>query len=274
MYFDSHAHYDDGRFEREFDGGYKSAVAKARESGVDVIVNIGSNVRTSENSVALAHEYSFIYAAVGIHPSDAQEIPTDEVDASLRRIEELAGDERVRAIGEIGFDYHYDGTDKERQKYFFEAQLEIADRLSLPVCIHTRDAWGDVFPLLREYSLRCGRKLRENGEEAPLGVLHGYSGSTETAKQLCRLGWYVSFAGTVTYKNAREVKASAAAVPDDKLLIETDCPYLPPVPHRGEMNYSAYLCYISEAIAALRGITNEECAALTKKNGMRFYNIG
>lgn len=273
MYLDSHAHYDDGRFKREFDGGYKAAIAKAYGSGVDVIINIGSNIKTSENSIALANEYPFIYAAVGIHPSDAQEIPAGEVEASLRRIEELARDGRVRAIGEIGFDYHYDGTDKEKQRYFFEAQLEIADRLSLPVCIHTRDAWGDTFPILREYSRRRGKKLRGSGAEVPPGVLHGYSGSAETAKQLCRLGWYVSFAGPVTYKNAREVKESAAAVPDEKLLIETDCPYLPPVPHRGELNYSAYLCYISEAVAALRGITSDECAAMTKENGMRFYDI-
>ena len=217
--FDSHAHYDDRRFDEEFEGGGRGALLKAHDLGVKYISNIGSSIRTSRNSVALAEEFDFVFAAVGIHPSDAQEIPAAAVDKSLAEIEAMASHEKVRAIGEIGYDYHYDGTDKERQKYFFGAQMEIARRVGLPVIIHSRDAMGDTFDMLSEHG-------------GVTGVLHSYSGSAEGVRQLTSKGWYVSFSGPVTYKNANKVKESAAAVPSDRLLIETDCPYLPPVPQR------------------------------------------
>lgn len=149
MLFDAHAHYDDRRFEAEFDGGFRGAIAKAIDEGVGHIVNVGSSVRTSRNSIALAEEYPLIYAAVGIHPSDAQEIPAADCDKALYEIEKLCAHEKVRAVGEIGYDYHYDGTDKERQTYFFRAQLEIARRVSLPVIIHSRDAAGDTFDMIK-----------------------------------------------------------------------------------------------------------------------------
>lgn len=260
MLFDSHAHYDDERFEAEFEGGGRGAIEKARREGVGHIVNVGSSLRTSRNSISLAEEYPFVFASVGIHPSDAQLIAPEEVDSALYEVERLAKHEKVRAVGEIGYDYHYDGTDRERQTYFFQAQLEIARRCSLPVIIHSRDAAGDTFDMLR-------------GNPLSFGVLHSYSGSAEMAVQLTKMGWYVSFSGPLTYKNARAVKESAAAVPHDRILIETDCPYLPPTPHRGEINYSGYLKYTCAALAEVRGIAFEEAEKLTEENAARFYRL-
>ena len=258
--FDSHAHYDDRRFDEEFEGGGRGALIKAHKLGVEYIANIGSNLRTSDNSVALAEEFDFVVAAAGIHPTDAQEIPSKEVDKALAYIEKLAAHEKVRAIGEIGYDYHWEPVDKERQKYFFDAQMEIARRVDLPVIIHSRDAMGDTLDLLSEHS-------------GVTGVMHSFSGSAEVARQLTEKGWYVSFSGPVTYKNANKVKESAAIVPDERLLIETDCPYLPPVPHRGEINYSGYIHYTCETIADIRGISPENAAKMTYENAKRFYGI-
>lgn len=258
--FDSHAHYNDRRFEEEFEGGGRGALLRARSEGVERFCNVGSSVRTSEESVRLAEEFAFVVAAVGIHPSDAQEIPARETDAALARIEALTKHEKVRAVGEIGFDYHYDGTDKARQKYFFEAQLDIARRAGLPVVVHSRDAAGDTFDVIAAH--------REN-----TGVLHSYSGHAEGVRQYNIMDWYVSFSGPVTYKNANKVKESAAAADSGKILIETDCPYLPPVPHRGKINYSGYMKHTCEAVAALRGTSPEETAELTYKNACRFFGI-
>lgn len=261
MLFDAHAHYDDERFSEEFENGTDGAIVKAVSEGVGHIINIGSSIRTSLNSIALAEKYDFIYAAVGIHPSDAQQIPASECDKALYEIEKLSSRKKVRAIGEIGYDYHYDGTDKERQEYFFKSQLEIAARTSLPVVVHSRDAAGDTFDMIK-------------ATPDVHGVIHSYSGSAEMALQYTRLGWYISFSGPLTYKNARNVKESAAVVPSDKILIETDCPYLPPTPHRGEINYSGYLKYTCAALAEIRGISFEEAEALTENNAKQFYSIG
>ena len=164
------------------------------------------------------------------------------------------------SIGEIGFDYHYDGTDKERQKYFFNAQIEIARKKSLPVIIHTRDAISDTVDLLRKSSYSNG-------------VIHSFSGSAEIARQLSSDGWYISFSGPVTYKNAPKIKEAARIIPDEMLLIETDSPYLTPHPHRGEINYSGYLNYICAALAELRGTTPEYIAELTYRNACRLFGI-
>lgn len=258
--FDSHAHYDDHRFAEEFEGGTHGALMKARDEGVEAIVNIGSNVASSERSVALAEKYDFVWAAVGIHPSDAQNLAPHELDSALHRIEDLAAHARVRAIGEIGYDYHWDGTAKERQTYFFDAQMDIAHRLGMPVIIHTRDAMGDTLELLDHHP-------------DVTGVFHSFSGSAEIARQMTKKGWYISFSGPVTYKNARGVKEAAAIVPEDKIMIETDCPYLPPTPHRGELNYSGYIRYTCAAVAEIRGKTSDEMAFITAENARRFFSI-
>ncbi len=258
--FDSHAHYDDDRFAEEFEGGTDGAIAKAVSEGVCGIVNVGSNIETSEHSIALAEKYGFIYAVVGIHPSDAQRLPAEKIDSALYRVEKLAKHEKAVAVGEIGLDYHYDFLDKDRQAYFFDAQMQIARRASLPVVIHTRDAFGDTLDIL-------------NRHPDVTGVMHSYSGSAESARQLCDKGWYISFSGPVTYKNANKVKEAAAIVPSDRIMIETDCPYLPPVPHRGELNYSGYMKHTCQAVADIRGISFEEAAHITRENACRFFRI-
>lgn len=258
-YFDSHAHLDDARIVREFDGGTDGAVAASVESGVCRIVNIGTNPENSLTSLALAEKYPFIYAAVGIYPSDAQYLG-DKLDSALSEIEAMLTHPKCVALGEIGLDYHYDDTNRAVQAYAFEAQMKIAERHSVPVVIHDREAHGDIMDTIKRYP-----RVR--------GVLHSFSGSAEMARQLTDLGWYISFSGPVTYKNAAKVKEAAKIVPQDRLLVETDSPYLPPTPHRGKMNYPGYIAYTVRAIAELRGISESECAEITRGNAVRFFGI-
>jgi len=258
--FDSHAHYDDHRFEEEFEGGTHGALMRAYEEGVHYIVNVGSSLAHSETSVALAEKYDFVYAAVGLHPSDIGDIPESDYEASLLAVEKLAAHKKVRAIGEIGFDYYWDTSYKDKQKFFFDAQLTLAEKLGLPAIIHAREAAGDTFDMLRAHPNAWG-------------VLHSYSGTAEMARQLCDMGWYISFSGPVTYKNANKVKEAAAIVPNDRILIETDCPYLPPVPHRGKINYSGYMKHTCEALAEIRGVSADDMARTTYENACRFFGI-
>ncbi len=258
--FDSHAHYDDKRFEKEFEGGTHGAIKAAHDQGVCGIINVGANLASSAGSVSLAEKYDFIWAAVGIHPSDSQEIGIDEMDEALRCLRELAARSKVVAIGEIGFDYHYDDTDRSCQAKYFDAQLTLAEEVGLSVIIHSRDAMGDTLEMISRHP-------------AARGVMHSFSGSAEVARQLCDKGWYVSFSGPVTYKNANKVKEAAAIVPENRLLIETDCPYLPPVPHRGELNYSGYMHYTCEVVAAIRGASPEYIAEATLQNACRLFRI-
>lgn len=258
--FDSHAHYDDERFAAEFEGGTDGAILKARESGICGIINVGSGIQTSKNSIALSEKYSFIKAAAGIHPSDAQRVAKGEENAALDEIERLLSHPNAVALGEIGLDYHYDDTDGTCQKNFFDAQLSLAEKCRLPVIIHDRDAHGDVFDMIS-----CHKDV--------FGVFHSYSGSAEMARQLVNLGWYISFSGPITYKNAVKVREAAAIVPKDRVLVETDSPYLPPVPHRGKLNYSGYLHYTAEALAGVMGVSMDEVSALTVENTCRLFGI-
>ena len=258
IYFDSHAHLDDAKFD-EFEGGREGAIKKSIESGVSGFVNIGTNPETSKNSILLAEKYPFIHAAVAIYPTDAQYLG-DKLDSALLEIEEMLSHPKVVALGEIGLDYHYDDTDRDVQKYAFERQMQIAERRGVPVVIHDRDAHGDVMDIIQKYP-----KVH--------GVMHSFSGSAEMARQLTDLGWYISFSGPVTYKNASKVKEAAQVVPDEYLLVETDSPYLPPVPHRGETNYPGYVAFTVRAIAEIRGITEEKAAELTSANARRFFGI-
>lgn len=258
--FDAHAHYDDSRFACEYEGGSDQAISDAHNAGICGIVNVGANLQSSRNSVNLSERFNFIYASVGIHPSDGDELGVDALHSAVLEIEDLAKHDKVVAIGEIGLDYHYDGTNRECQAAYFRAQMELADRLSLPVIIHSRDAMGDTLDILSEYP-------------TVTGVMHSFSGSAEIAKQLCKRGWYISFSGSLTYKNAVHPKESAAVVPEDRIMIETDCPYLPPVPHRGELNSSIYLHYTCETAALIRGVSPERMADITVTNAKRFYRI-
>ena len=258
-YFDSHAHLHDERYESSIWGSTEGMLNAALEAGVCGAVNIGTNLEDAEKAIAFAEKYPYIYAAVGMYPSESQ-YAGDKLDAHLYEIEKMMSHPKVVALGEIGLDYHYEDTDKEVQKYAFEAQMQIAERCNMPVVIHDRDAHGDVMDIIRKYPNVCG-------------MLHSFSGSAEMARQLTNLGWYISFSGPVTYKNAAKVKEAAQIVPDEYLLSETDSPSLPPTPHRGETNYPGYVAYTVRTIAELRGKSESEIAELTVNNAKRFFRI-
>lgn len=259
--FDSHAHYYDERFEQEVDGGADAVLSSVFLGDVTKIVNVGTCNENSARCIEQAAKYEGMYAAVGIHPSDCR-FYTD-VERELAILEQTLSDrasKKIVALGEIGLDYHYENTDRAKQAAFFEAQLEMAERLDLPVIIHDREAHGDCMDTVRRH-----RGVR--------GVFHSFSGSAEMAKELVKLGWYISFSGVVTFKNAAKVKEAAAAVPLDRLMIETDCPYLAPHPHRGEINHSGLIHLTCEALADLHSMKIEEMAEITYGNSCKFFGI-
>lgn len=254
MYFDTHAHYDDARFDDDRD----ELLGKMPKNGVELIVNPGCDEGSSRAAMDFAGRYDFVYAAVGWHPENA-----DSFDGgSLDMLREWAREPKVVAIGEIGLDYYYgDGADRETQKRVFYAQLELARELGLPVIVHDREAHADCFEAVRAFP-----GLR--------GVFHCYSGSAEMARQLLELGWFLSFTGAVTFKNARRALEAIEVCPMDRLMLETDSPYLAPVPHRGHRNDSTLLPFVAETVARVKGLSVEEVAAVTMENGKRFFGIG
>ena len=258
-YFDTHAHLHDPRYETSQWGSTDGMIKAALEAGLEGAVNIGTNLEDAHRAIAFAEKYPFIYAAVGMYPSESQ-YAGDNLDDHLKEIERLLSHPKVVALGEIGLDYHYDDTNKDVQKYAFDAQMKIAERIGIPVVIHDREAHGDTMDIIKRYP-------------KVTGVMHSFSGSAEMARQLCDLGWSISFSGTVTFKNAAKVKEAAAIVPDANLLCETDSPYLTPVPYRGKTNYPGYVLYTVRAIAEIRGVSEESIAALTVQNAKRFFGI-
>ncbi len=259
--FDTHAHYWDPRFCDELGTAELDALLGELLSGdVPHIVNVATDPRSARLAIAMADRYEGMLTALGIHPNDGQALPDPE--EALREIEALLSTPASHAValGEIGLDYHYDDTDKPKQKALFRAQMAMAERLSLPVVIHDRDAHGDCFDIVCEFP-------------RVHGIFHSYSGSAEMARDLARRGYYISFSGTVSFKNAARVREAAAAVPYDRLLIETDCPYLAPHPYRGKLNHSGYLPYTNEALAEAVGLSPEDCAALTYRNACRVFGL-
>lgn len=252
MYFDTHAHYDSSKFSEDRDAVLRAVY----DSGVSLIVDLGDTLERSKNTVALANQYDFIYAAVGVHPEE-YETWTQNTAAKLH---ELAKSPKVVAIGEIGLDYYWDKEHTELQKQMFRAQIELALELDLPIIVHDREAHGDCFSIVCEYS-----KLR--------GVFHCYSGSAEMAKELIKRGWYLGFDGPITYKNNVKAMEVLAVTPLEQIVLETDSPYLSPVPNRGKRNDSRNLPYIAAIVAREKGITVEETAAITYENGKRLYGI-
>lgn len=252
MYFDTHAHYDSSKFSDDRD----EVIRSAYQSGVSLIVDPGDTLERSRNTVALANQYDFIYAAVGVHPEE-YETWTDDTVAHLR---ELAGNSKVVAIGEIGLDYYWDKEHKELQKQMFRAQIELALELDLPIIVHDREAHGDCFSIVCDYP-----QLR--------GVFHCYSGSADMAKELIKRGWYLGFDGPITYKNNQKAMEVLAVTPLDRIVLETDSPYLSPVPNRGKRNDSRNLPYIAAVVAREKGISVEEVAAITFENGKKLYGI-
>lgn len=252
MLFDTHAHYDDPRF----NGIRDDLLASMPGKGVKYITNIGTDLATSRATLELTRKYPFVYGAVGFHPHEAKSM-TDE---ALDEIVSMLGDGKIRAMGEIGLDYHYDLSERDVQRAAFARQLEIAKELDVPVVIHEREACADMLEILSASGVRRG-------------VVHCFGGSRETAKILLDMGFYISFTGVITFKNARRAYEVVPYIPSDRIMAETDCPYLTPVPFRGETNHSGYLKYTVEKIAEMRGISFDEAADMTFGNALAFYGI-
>lgn len=250
--FDTHAHYAD----RAFDVDRTEILASLPEKGVRYVMLSSSSVEDTAQNSAISREYGYIYAAAGVHPESVDTNPTDYLDI-IR--ETVKNNPKIRAIGEIGLDYHYDGFDKEKQIRLFCEQLELAAELNLPVIIHSRDASEDTLSIVKKYK--------------PQGVVHCFSGSAETAAELVKLGMYIGFTGVLTFKNAKKALRALEAVPNDKLLLETDCPYMAPVPFRGKRCDSSMIAYTAEKAAEIKKMPVQELLNLTCVNGMRLYNI-
>ena len=262
--FDTHAHYFDSKF-CELEGGADSVLGSDELSRtVAGIVNVGTNFESSLCAIEQAKKYDFMYAAVGIHPEDAQNVCKLDAKAEIMRLKTLISDENTRkenkivAIGEIGFDYYWQPADKARQTEFFALQMQLAKELELPVIIHNRDAHGDTFDMICSYP-------------DVKGVLHSCSMSAEMVRELTKRGWYVSFSGTVTFKNANRVREACAAVPLDRLLMETDAPYLAPVPFRGKLNDSVKMKNTALALAEIHNVSYDEIARITADNARRLF---
>lgn len=252
MYFDTHAHYDDEAFDKDRD----ALIQSLPDAGIALVLNPGADMASSRTAVALSQKYSHMYAAVGVHPHEAKQM----IPADFTELEALSKHDKVMAIGEIGLDYFYDHSPRDIQKQRFRDQMALAQALKLPVIIHDRDAHEDCLQIVKEFRGVCG-------------VYHCYSGSWEMAKILLNLGYYLSFNGVITFKNARRSLEVIQKMPLDRLMLETDAPYLSPVPYRGKRNDSTRLPLVAETIAALLGQSAEEIGAITMANGRRFFNI-
>jgi TatD DNase family protein len=250
---DSHAHLDFP----QFDADRPAVIARARQAGVSAIVNVGTNLASSRAALALAAEHPFIYATVGFHPHDAQAL----TDGALVELRTLAARPKVVAVGEIGLDYYRDYSPRPAQRLAFEALLTLAADVGLPVVVHTREAHDDVLAALR-------------GWKGSAGVVHAYSAGLARLDDVLALGFYVGIAGPVTFPNAGELRTVAAQVPLERLLVETDCPYLTPIPHRGQRNEPAYVRHVVETVARERGLTPEAVARATAGNARRLFGLG
>lgn len=249
--FDSHCHYCDDRFNEDRD----DVLSHLQENGVVAVIHAGAGLDTSQFGVEYSAKYPFMYTSVGIHPEEVNDLPHDY----LQQLEDMAKCSKVVAIGEIGLDYHYDGYDRELEIEVFEEQLKLAKRLDLPVIIHSRDATEDCMNILKKHR--------------PRGVMHCFSGSAETAREVQALGMYISFTGVVTFKNARKAIEAVMAVDDDRLLLETDCPYMAPEPFRGKRCDSTMIAYVAEKIGELKGISAQQLLDRCTENTCRLFEI-
>lgn len=250
--FDTHAHYAD----HAFDEDRYELLDKLQDMGVKYVMLASSSVRDTAENAAIAEKYDYIFAASGVHPESVEGNPADYLD--IVRNTALSSP-KIKAIGEIGLDYHYEGYSREKQIKLFEEQLVLAKELNMPVIIHSRDACEDTLNLLKKHK--------------PMGVLHCFSGSAETAKEIVKLGMYVGFTGVLTFKNAKKALKALAEVPVDRLLLETDCPYMAPVPFRGKRCDSSMIAYTAAAAAEVKGMDTQEIINITCENGKRFYGI-
>ena len=253
MLFDTHAHMDD----RRFDDDRHELLASLPEKGVTLVMNPGCSLASSRDAVALAEKYHHVYAAVGSHPDAADEVD-ESVIQEYRKLCKL--NPKIKAIGEIGLDYYYDDVPRDVQLRAFRAQMALAAELNLPVIVHERDAHADGLAIVDEFP-------------TVTGVFHCYSGSVEMAKELIKRGWYIGFTGVLTFKNAKKAVEVAAAIPHDRLVLETDCPYMSPEPFRGKRNDPGKLYRMAEKLAEIWGVSDEEAAQITFENGKRLYRL-
>lgn len=254
MIFDTHAHYEDEQFNED----RNEILASMKENGVGRIVDVGASIESTKGAVMLAHKYDFIYAAVGIHPDGVAELTENHMEW----LKTLAADEKVVAIGEIGLDYHYEDPVRDIQKVWFERQLELAHEVDLPVCIHSREAAKDTLDIMKKHN---ADKLG--------GVIHCFSYSTEMAHTYIDMGFYIGVGGVVTFKNSKKLKEVVKNISLEHIVLETDCPYMAPVPNRGKRNSSIYLPYVVTAIAQIKGISEDEVIKVTEENGMKLYRM-
>ncbi|MGE5330049.1 MAG: TatD family hydrolase [Deltaproteobacteria bacterium] len=252
--FDSHAHYDDKRFAEDYD----EVILNAFNSGVKYILNAGSDIATSKKSIELAEKYDFIYAAAGVHPHEVEKLGSSDYE----ELKKLCGHHKVVAVGEIGLDYFYDYSPREIQKQWFTKQVELSKELNMPIIIHNRDSHEDMMNIVRKYAPYLNS-----------GVFHCFAGSWEMAKELLELGFYISFGGSITFKNAKKSVEILEKMPENRILIETDCPYLTPEPFRGQRNHSGYVRLVAEKISQIRGVPIEEIAKTTTENTKRLFGI-
>ena len=254
MIFDTHAHYDDERFDEDRDALLKSM----KDAGIGNIVNIGANMASSQRSLDLAAEYDFMYAAVGVHPSDCAELD----DEKIEKLKEMSSFPKCVAIGEIGLDYYWPEPEHELQKMWFKRQIALAREVELPIIVHSRDAAADTVDILKS----------ENAGELG-GVVHCFSYSKEVAEECVKMGFYIGIGGVLTFKNGRKMKEVAEAIPMERIILETDCPYLAPEPFRGKRNSSLYLPYVVSAMAQIKGISEEEVISITEANAREMYRL-
>ena len=252
MIFDTHAHLNDPAFDED----REELISGLPEKGIGFVMNVGCCLDSSKDCIALAEKYPFIYASVGSHPDSAGEVCEELMQTYL----EMGKHSKVKAIGEIGLDYYYEGFDREIQIKAFEMQMELARQAQLPVIVHERDAHGDGMDIVRKFP-------------DVTGVFHCYSGAAEMARQLVDLGWYIGFTGVLTFKNARKAVETAASIPLERILLETDCPYMSPEPFRGKRNDPGRLIHMAQKLAEIRGLSVEEIIAITTENAKRLYRI-
>ncbi len=254
MIFESHAHYEDARFDED----REALLSSFPQKGIDYVVNVGSSLKTTQQSIALAKQYDFIYAAAGVHPEETAELNEENFAWLCEQMKQ----EKVVAVGEIGLDYHWDEPERKIQKVWFERQIALARQVSLPMIIHSRDAAQDTLDIMKA----C--KAEEAG-----GVIHCFSYGVEMAREYLNMGFYIGIGGVLTFKNAKKLKEVTNYVPLNRILLETDCPYMAPEPHRGKRNSSLYLPYVAETLATIKGVDVEEVYQTTRENGKQMYRI-
>ena len=254
MIIDTHAHYDDEVFDTDRDELLKSM----KEANIGCIVNIGASLRGCRDTIALTEQYDFIYGSIGVHPSDTDDLNEE----SFQWLRENCRKEKIVAVGEIGLDYHYPEPSVSRQKYWFERQLALAGEVKLPVVIHSREAAKDTLDIMKAFQ-----------DKLPGGVIHCFSYGAEMAREYVDMGFYIGVGGVITFKNGKKLKEVVKYLPMDKIVLETDCPYLAPEPNRGKRNISLNLPYVIRAVAELKGLTEEEVIRRTEENARNLYSI-